>query len=74
MSTLLTREPLESVYTVAERVLGSRPSPQVIHRWRRKGLRGVKLPARTFGPVSRITESEFRAWIDRVSEAAGDGL
>ncbi len=74
MSTLLSREPLESVYAVAARVLRKRPSPQVIHRWRRKGLRGIKLPARSFGSVCRITESEFREWIDRVSEAAGDGL
>lgn len=68
--SVVVREPIESVYTVAERVLCKRPSPQVIHRWRRKGLRGVKLPARTFGRFCCLTESEFRDWIDRVSAAA----
>ncbi len=69
-ATLSHDEILRPIAKVAERRTGKRPSPATTHRWRLKGVRGVKLNAVLLGGSWLCTEQDFDRFIEEQTAAA----
>lgn len=70
MTDLLKQGELEPIGTVAERVLGDRPSRPTLWRWLRRGVAGgIKLEAVHALNGWRTTEAAFMNFLERRSEA-----
>lgn len=65
----------ETLYTanrarqLFERLTGLRPSPDTVHRWCAKGVRGVVLGSRWIGGQRYLTEADVRDFLARLNQA-----
>jgi hypothetical protein len=69
---MLTDESLLPVGTAIERVNGRRPHPTTCHRWRLRGVRGIKLETQLCGN-RRMTSIEAVKRFNAAVTAVADG-
>jgi hypothetical protein len=71
---MLTGESLLPVGAAVERVTGQRPHPTTLHRWRLRGVRGIKLETVLCAGRRLTTESAVERFIMSCTRAAdGEG-
>ncbi len=72
MLNATAREPLLSVPAAFEEVTGRRPSNSSCHRWRLRGVRGVKISTLLLAGRRVTTAGEVRRWIAATNNSTGE--
>ena len=70
---MLTGESLLPVAAAVERVTGQRPHPTTLHRWRLRGVRGIKLETVLCGNRRMSSEPAVERFIIACTRAADGG-